>query len=89
MRYLFIIPIAVWLAGCSHAERSATTAAPNAAYVAASNIEADAMTEATRYCRYYHSEPASLAGRADTLLRFECIGRARGGDSFFVERMGL
>jgi hypothetical protein len=59
MRYLFVIPIAVGLAGCSHAEMSATTPAPHAAYVVASTIEG------------------------------ECIGRARGGESFFVERMGL
>ena len=89
MRCLLFMPVAVWVAACSHAERSATTPAPNANHVVASNIEADAMNAATRYCRYYHSEPAILAERAGTLSHFECSGRARGGESFFVERMGL
>jgi hypothetical protein len=87
MRYMVLLAAA--LAGCSHAEESATTPPPNASYVAATNSEADAMAEATRNCRYFHSEPAVSAGHAGPYARFECKGRARGGESFFVERMGL
>jgi len=88
MRYL--IPVMLLLAGCSEAERSATTPAPKAVYVASSSMsEADAKAAATRFCRYYHSEPAVPADHADTLLRFECAGHGRAGESFFVERMGL
>ena len=65
----------VALAACSHAERSATMPSPRATYVAASNIEGDAMAEATRFCTYYHSEPAVLADRAGTISRFECTHR--------------
>lgn len=63
------------LAGCSHAEKSATTPSPRATYIAASNIEADAMADATRFCTYYHSEPAVLVDRAGTISRFECTHR--------------
>jgi len=85
----YLMPMAVMLAGCS-AEMSATTPAPNASYVAPRNVtEAEAGATATQVCGYYHSEPAVRAGNADTLLRFECTGRARGVDTFFVERMGL
>lgn len=89
MRYL--MPVMLLLsAGCSEAERSATTPAPKAAYVAPSSMtEAEARAAATRFCRYFHSEPAVPADHADTLLRFECAGRARASESFFVERMGL
>ncbi len=88
MRYF--IPAMLLLVGCSEAERSATTPAPKAAYVASSSMsEADARAAAARFCRYYHSEPAVPTDHADTLLRFECAGRARAGESFFVERMGL
>ena len=87
MRYLIVIALA--LAGCSEAEMSAATPAPKANYVASTNIEADAMAEATRFCRYYQSEPALLVDHAGTISRFECQGRARGGESFFVERMGI
>ena len=88
MRYLMMMLLL--LAGCSEAERSATTPAPKVAYVAPSNMsEAEAKAAATRFCRYYHSEPAVPADHADTLLRFECAGRGRAGESFFVERMGL
>jgi hypothetical protein len=88
MRYL--IPVALFLAGCSHAEMSATTPAPNAAYVAPPSLtEAEAKEAATRLCAYYHSEPAVPADYADTLARFECTGRARGGDSFIVELTGI
>jgi hypothetical protein len=88
MRYL--IPVALFLAGCSHAEMSATIPAPNAAYVAPPNVtEAEAKAAATRLCNYYHSEPAVPADQADTLARFECTGRARGGDSFIVELTGI
>ena len=89
MRSLLFIPVTMALVACSHAERSATTPPPNAAYVAASNLQGDPTAEAARYCRYYHSEPAVAAGSAGALARFECTGRARGGESFFVERMGL
>jgi hypothetical protein len=87
MRYMALMAAA--LAGCSHAERSATTPSPKAPYVASTNSEADATGEAARYCRYFHSEPAVPAGQAGPYSRFECKGRARGGKSFFVERMGL
>ena len=87
MRYIALVAAA--LAGCSHAEESATTPPPNASYVAGTNSEADATAEAMRYCRYYHSEPAVAAGNSGPYARFECKGRARGGESFFVERMGL
>jgi len=88
MRYL--MPVMLLLAGCSEAERSATTPAPKADYVAASNMgEADAKAAATRFCRNYHAEPAVPADHADTLLRFECAGRGRAGESFFAERLGL
>jgi hypothetical protein len=87
MRYMVLAAAA--LAGCSHAERSATTPPPNAPYVASASSEADAAARAAQYCRYYHSEPAAPAGQAGPYARFECKGRARGGESFFVERMGL
>ncbi len=47
------------------------------------------MAEAEKFCHDYHSAPATLVDHAGTISRFECTGRARGGDSFFVERMGL
>jgi hypothetical protein len=72
-----VVVVALMLAGCSHAEMSATTPAPRANYIAATNIETEA------------SEPAVLVDRAGTISHFECAGRARGGRSFFVERMGL
>ena len=87
MRYMVLV--AAVMSCCSHAEKSATTPRPNAPYVASANSEADATAEATRYCRYFHSEPAVAAGHAGPFARFECKGRARGGESFFVERMGL
>jgi len=77
------------LAACSHADESATTPRPRAIHVTSTNIEGDAMAEAEKFCRDYHSAPAALADHAGTISRFECTGRARGGDSFFVERMGL
>ncbi len=89
MRYLMPVMLLL-LAGCSEAERSATTPAPKADYVAWSNMsEAEAKAAATRFCQYYHSEPAVPADHADTLARFECDGRGRAGQSFFVEYMGL
>jgi len=87
--YLALASIAASVAACSHAERSATTPAPQAGYVASTNIESEASEQAAQFCEYYHSKPAQLADRAGTISRFECTGRARGGDSFFVERMGL
>jgi hypothetical protein len=84
-----VVVVALMLAGCSHAEMSATTPAPRANYIAATNIETEASEQATQFCRYYHSEPAVLVDRAGTISHFECAGRARGGRSFFVERMGL
>src|SRR5262249_36900240 len=89
MRYAWAIPLLA-LGGCSHAEMSATTPPPNAIYVAPSSLtEADAKAVAIGVCGYYHSEPTVPAGNADTLLRFECTGRARGGRSLFVERIGF
>lgn len=84
-----LIPMVVTVAACSHAERSATTPAPQASYVASTNNESEASEQAARFCEFYHSKPAQLADHAGTISRFECTGRARGGDSFFVERMGL
>jgi hypothetical protein len=60
-----------------------------ASYVASTNVQSEASEQAARFCEFYHSKPAQLADRAGTISRFECTGRARGGDSFFVERMGL
>jgi len=77
------------LAACSHADDSATTPRPQASYVASTNIESDAQAAAEKFCRDYHSAPAALVDHAGTASRFECTGRTRGGDSFFVERMGL
>jgi len=77
------------LAACSHADESATTPATRASHVTSTNIEGDAMAEADKFCHDYHSAPAALVDHAGTISRFECTGRARGGDSFFVERMGL
>jgi hypothetical protein len=77
------------LAACSHADESATTPRPRANYVASTNIEGDAMAAAETFCRDYHSTPAALVDHAGTISRFECTGRTRGGESFFVERMGL
>ena len=51
--------------------------------------EADAKAAAARVCQFYHSEPVTPAGQADTLARFECTGMTRGGDSFLAEDMGL
>jgi hypothetical protein len=86
MRYL----IPLFLAGCSHAEISATTPVPNAAYVAPPSLtETETQAAATRLCASYHSEPAVPVDHADTLARFECTGRARGGDSFIVEFAGI
>jgi hypothetical protein len=78
----------VLLGGCSEAERSATTPAPNLTYVAAAG-GAEGQAQADRVCEYYHSQPAAPAEPNGPLARFECKGRARGGESFFVERMGL
>ena len=90
MRYAMFVFAAFLLTACSEAERSATTPAPKAAYVAPHELtDAEAAAQATRVCNYYHSEPAVSAGQADALARFECDGRARGGSSFFVERMGI
>ena len=84
MRYLIVV--ALMLGGCSEAGRSATTPAPKANYIGSSNAsEADAMVEATRFCRYYHSEPAALVDRTGANLRFECTGRARGDEPMFFE----
>jgi hypothetical protein len=84
MRYLIVV--ALMLGGCSEAERSATTPAPNANFVAFSNTsEGDATAEATRVCRHYHSEPAALVDHAGANLRFECKGRARGDEPMFFE----
>ncbi len=77
------------LAACSHADESAKTPASRASHVTSTNIEGDAMAEAEKFCHDYHSAPATLVDHAGTISRFECTGRARGGDSFFVERMGL
>ena len=90
MRYAMFVFAAFLLTACSEAERSATSPAPKAAYVAPHELtDAEAAAAATRVCNYYHSEPAVPAGQADSLARFECDGRARGGSSFFVERMGI
>jgi len=67
--------VLIALAGCSHAERSATMPSPNATYIVASNIEEEAMADATKFCTYYHSTPAVLADRAGTISRFECTHR--------------
>jgi hypothetical protein len=77
------------LAACSHADESATTPLPRAAHITLTDSESAAMAEADKFCHDYHSAPAALVDHAGTLSRFECAGRARGGDSFFVERMGL
>jgi hypothetical protein len=87
--HLVLASIAVSVTACSHAEKSATTPAPQASYVASTNIESDASEQAARFCEFYHSKPAQLVDHAGTISRFECTGPARGGDSFFVERMGL
>jgi hypothetical protein len=70
-----VLMVLIAVAGCSHAERSATMPSPRATYMAASNIESDAMAAATRFCTYYHSEPAELVDRAGTISRFECTHR--------------
>ena len=62
----------VSLTACSHAERSATTPAPKANFIASANIETEAPAEADRFCRYYHAAPAVLIVRTGTLWRFEC-----------------
>jgi hypothetical protein len=81
--------ITLALAACSHADESSTTPRPRAAYVTSTDIESDATAAAEKFCRDYHSAPAALVDHAGTISRFECTARARGGDSFFVERMGL
>jgi hypothetical protein len=82
----YLIMVALMLGGCSEAERSATTPAPTANYVASSNTsEADAMDQATRFCRYFHSEPAALVDRTGANPRFACAGRARGDEPMFFE----
>jgi hypothetical protein len=80
---------ALALAACSHADESATTPAPRASHVTSGAGEGDAMAQAETFCRDYHSAPAALVDHAGTVSRFECTSRARGGDSFFVEKMGL
>jgi hypothetical protein len=87
--YFALASTAVAVTACSHAERSATTPAPQAGYVASTNIESEASEQAERFCEFYHSKPAQLVDHNGTISRFECTGRARGGDSFFVERMGI
>ena len=89
MRCMVLMLMAAGLIGCSEAERSATTPAPNVTYVSAAGTEADAASAAAHYCSYYHSEPATATDHADAYPRYECKGRARGGESFFVEQMGL
>ena len=77
------------LGACSNADESATTPRPRASLVTATASESDATAEAEKFCRDYHSAPAALVDHAGTVTRFECTGRTRGGESFFVERMGL
>jgi hypothetical protein len=77
------------LAACSHADDSATLPRARADHVTSNASEGDAMAEAEKFCRDYHSAPAALVDHAGTVSRFECTGRTRGGDSFFVEQMGL
>lgn len=74
------------LAGCSHAEMS-TTSAPTVNSVVTSNIEAEALEQATRFCRHYDSEPAVLVDGAGAMSRFECAGRARRTEPSFLERL--
>jgi len=80
--------IALGVAACSHADESATSPAPRAAYVVPSSVT-DADAQAQQFCTSYHSQPAAVADHSGDLSRFECTGRALGGESFFVERMGL
>jgi hypothetical protein len=89
LTHLALASIAASVAACSHADRSATTPASRASYVASTNIESEASEQAAQFCEVYHSKPAQIVDRAGTISRFECTGRARGGDSFFAERMGL
>jgi hypothetical protein len=81
--------VALALAACSHADESATTPKPPAVHVTSTDSASDAQAEAEKFCHDYHSAPAALAEHSGTISRFECTGRARGGDSFFVEQMGL
>jgi hypothetical protein len=67
-----LIGMIVSLSACSHAERSATTPAPKANYIASTNIETEAAAGAEWLCRHYHAEPAVLADRTGTRWRFEC-----------------
>jgi hypothetical protein len=80
--------IALAVAGCSHADESATSPRPQAAYVVPTGA-ADIDAQAQRFCSSYHSQPAALVDHSGGFSRYECTGRARGGESFFVERMGL
>ena len=75
------------LAGCGHAEMSATTSAPTVNFVLTSNIEAEALQQATQFCRHYDSEPAVLVDGAGAMSRFECAGRARRAEPSFLERL--
>ena len=89
VRILILLgPIALAVAGCSHADESATSPPPRPAYVVPTGT-ADAEVQAQGFCSTYHSQPAALVDHSGDFSRFECTGRARGGESFFVERMGL
>ena len=87
MRYL--VGVALILAGCSHAENSATTPRPAVIYVADTNAGTDESEQAKRFCRYYNAEPAVPADGSGAMPRFECTGPARAGRSFFAESVGL
>lgn len=75
MRIVMMAAALAALAACSYADWSATMPSPRATYVAASNVEEEAIAEATGFCTYYHSEPAELVDRAGTISRFECTHR--------------
>jgi hypothetical protein len=87
MRYL--VGAALILAGCSHAENSATTPRPAVIYVADTTAETEASEQAVRFCRYYNAEPAVPADGSGAMPRFECTGPARAGRSFFMESLGF
>lgn len=75
MRTMLTMTALVVLAGCSHADRSATVPraqASHVAWVAEDSQLAGAATAAGDFCRYYHAA-ASQAAREGAAATFACV----------------
>ena len=76
MRMMLTMTALVVLAGCSHADRSATVPRAQANYVtwvAEDSQLAGATTEAAEFCRHYHAESTSQPAREGPAAAFACV----------------